>query len=112
MTKTISPDWRSLEETYEGTLNPNPHQHRPDAIEQAEALMKELTQLLSGACLTIVELGGEEAMGPGVRQWWKSQPAAIEASARKILLELPDSDIEVLNAYYKAHGVLPTGGKS
>ena len=81
-------------------------------IAERDEQIEELTKLLKGACLTLIELGGPGYLGPAVRQWWAQQPESVDEQVRTILLELTPSQIGALNDYCERHGVLPTAVKS
>ena len=74
-----------------------------------QSVIDHLIKLLRGACITICETApqGEKAMGPELRKWWSDQPEYNDEQARRVLLSLPERDIDVLRTYIKRHGELP-----
>lgn len=95
----------------EGTLGMSSNRAVADlqlAHDRLQAEVENLERLLTGAITSVLELtNDEENLGPAVRDWWHKQPGYASERARKILLELPDSDIEVLNRFIALHGSLP-----
>jgi hypothetical protein len=72
-------------------------------------------KLLLTACRSLHKLTAgmsatkaSEFWGPQLLEWWAERKENSDEAARRVLLSLPDSDIEVLNEYFRRHGQLPT----
>jgi len=86
--------------------------YKPHAA--AEEEFQHLQRLLRGACRSLYRLTADlppekmsEAWGPEVLEYWMRQDEYADERARRVLLSLPDRDIDALNAYLKRHGELP-----
>lgn len=83
-------------------------------IAGASEQFAQLNRLLRGACRSLYRLTADmpveemsKAWGPEVLQWWMDQEEYADERARRVLLSLPDVDIQALNKYLERHGKLP-----
>lgn len=69
--------------------------------------LERVKRLLLGACRIISETSeAEQLMGPDLRSWWMEQPESRERKVRRILNEIPPTDVELLKQWLDDGGSL------